>query len=156
MEPQSGGTIASGNVGKSPMDSVSDFSGLASDSRDVKPGYLFAALSGTRANGAAFMSDAVRRGAVAVLARPEARADAEKLGVRFIADENPRLPLARLAAHFFAAQPKTVAAITGTNGKTSVAVFLSQIWALVGFKSASMGTIGVVTLTGEISLAHTT
>ncbi|HEY5338807.1 MAG TPA: UDP-N-acetylmuramoyl-L-alanyl-D-glutamate--2,6-diaminopimelate ligase [Rhizomicrobium sp.] len=156
MEPQSGSMVTAGKVGKSPMESVGEFSGLASDSREVKPGYLFAALSGTRANGAAFMSDAVRRGAVAVLARPEARADAEKLGVRFIADENPRLRLARLAANFFAAQPKTVAAITGTNGKTSVSVFLRQIWAREGFKSASMGTIGVVTPSGEISLAHTT
>jgi UDP-N-acetylmuramoyl-L-alanyl-D-glutamate--2,6-diaminopimelate ligase len=148
--------MAAGKVGKSPMDSVADFAGLASDSREVKPGYLFAALSGTRANGAAFMSDAVKRGAVAVLARPEARGDAEKLGVRFIADENPRLRLARLAAKFFAAQPKTVAAVTGTNGKTSVSVFLRQIWASLGYSAASMGTIGVVTPSGEISLAHTT
>src|SRR5665213_28897 len=156
MEPQSGGTIASGNVGKSPMDSVSDFSGLASDSRDVKPGYLFAALTGARANGAAFMSDAVKRGAVAVLARPESRGDAEALGVRFIPDENPRLRLARLAAKFFAAQPKIVAAITGTHGKTSVSVFLRQIWAHAGFAAASLGTIGVVTPAGSISLQHTT
>ena len=81
MEPQSETKVVPGKVGKSPMDSVAEFSGLASDSREVKPGYLFAALSGTRANGAAFMSDAVKRGAVAVLARPEARSDAEKLGV---------------------------------------------------------------------------
>jgi UDP-N-acetylmuramoyl-L-alanyl-D-glutamate--2,6-diaminopimelate ligase len=148
--------MTAGKMGKSPMDSVGDFAGLASDSREVKPGYLFAALSGTRANGAAFMSDAVKRGAVAVLARPEARSDAEKLGVRFIADENPRLRLARLAAKFFAAQPKTIAAVTGTNGKTSVSVFLRQIWATLGYSAASMGTIGVVTPSGEISLAHTT
>ncbi|HUB85421.1 MAG TPA: UDP-N-acetylmuramoyl-L-alanyl-D-glutamate--2,6-diaminopimelate ligase [Rhizomicrobium sp.] len=156
MEPQSPSRMTAGKVGKSPMDSVADFAGIASDSREVKPGYLFAALSGTRANGAAFMSDAVKRGAVAVLARPEARADAERLGVRFIADENPRLRLARLAAKFFAAQPKTVAAVTGTNGKTSVSVFLRQIWASLGCSAASMGTIGVVTPSGEISLAHTT
>jgi UDP-N-acetylmuramoyl-L-alanyl-D-glutamate--2,6-diaminopimelate ligase len=138
------------------MESATEFSGLASDSREVKPGYLFAALSGTRANGAAFMSDAVKRGAVAVLATPEVRSDAEKLGVQFIADENPRLRLARLASKFFAAQPKTVAAVTGTNGKTSVSVFLRQIWATLGYPSASMGTIGVVTPKGEIPLAHTT
>ena len=156
MEPQSGRMVDAGKVGKSPMESVGEFAGLASDSREVKPGYLFAALSGSRANGAAFMSDAVRRGAVAVLARPEARSTAEGLGVRFIADENPRLRLARLAAKFFALQPKTVAAVTGTNGKTSVSVFLRQIWAREGFKAASMGTIGVVTPTGEIALAHTT
>jgi len=156
MEPQSGTRVVPGKVGKSPMESVAEFAGLASDSREVKPGYLFAALSGTRANGAAFMSDAVKRGAVAVLARPEARGDAEKLGVRFIADENPRLRLARLAAKFFAAQPKTVAAVTGTNGKTSVSVFLRQIWTALGYPAASMGTIGVVTPKGEIALAHTT
>ena len=156
MEPQSGTRVAPGKVGKSPMESVAEFSGLASDSREVKPGYLFAAMSGTRANGAALMSDAVKRGAVAVLARPEARGDAEKLGVRFIADDNPRLRLARLAAKFFAAQPKTVAAVTGTNGKTSVSVFLRQIWAALGYQAASMGTIGVVTPKGEIALAHTT
>ena len=156
MEPQSGTRVVPGKVGKSPMESVAEFAGLASDSREVKPGYLFAALSGTRANGAAFMSDAVKRGAVAVLARPEARGDAEKLGVRFIADENPRLRLARLASRFFAAQPKTVAAVTGTNGKTSVSVFLRQIWAALGYSAASMGTIGVVTPKGEIALAHTT
>jgi UDP-N-acetylmuramoyl-L-alanyl-D-glutamate--2,6-diaminopimelate ligase len=156
MEPQSQSMVTAGKVGKSPMESVADFTGLASDSREVKPGYLFAALSGSRANGVAFMSDAVKRGAVAVLARPEARSDAEKLGVRFIADENPRLRLARLAAKFFGAQPKTVAAVTGTNGKTSVSVFLRQIWTALGYSAASMGTIGVVTPSGEISLAHTT
>jgi UDP-N-acetylmuramoyl-L-alanyl-D-glutamate--2,6-diaminopimelate ligase len=138
------------------MESVSDFSGLASDSRDVKPGYLFAALSGSRANGAAFMSDAVKRGAVAVLARPEARGDAEALGVRFIPDENPRLRLARLAAKFFGIQPKTVAAVTGTNGKTSVSVFLRQIWERQAFQAASMGTIGLMTPSGKIDLQHTT
>jgi UDP-N-acetylmuramoyl-L-alanyl-D-glutamate--2,6-diaminopimelate ligase len=138
------------------MESVAEFAGLASDSREVKPGYLFAALSGTRANGAAFMSDAVKRGAIAVLSTPEARGDAEKLGVQFIGDKNPRLRLARLAAKFFAAQPKTVAAVTGTNGKTSVSVFLRQIWAALGYQAASMGTIGVVTPNGEIPLAHTT
>ncbi|HTQ14339.1 MAG TPA: UDP-N-acetylmuramoyl-L-alanyl-D-glutamate--2,6-diaminopimelate ligase [Rhizomicrobium sp.] len=133
-----------------------DFSGLASDSRAVRPGYLFAALPGAKANGAAYIADAVKRGAVAVLGRPDARADAEKLGVRFIADENPRARLARFAAAFYGAQPRIVAAVTGTNGKTSVAVFLRQIWRQLGHDAASMGTIGVVTKAGEIALRHTT
>ncbi len=80
MEPQSGATMVAGKVGKSPVDFVREFSGLASDSREVKPGYLFAAVSGAKANGAAFISDAVKRGAEAVQAAPEARADVEKLG----------------------------------------------------------------------------
>ena len=156
MEPQSGARVAAGKVAKSAMEREREFSGLASDSREVKPGYLFAALSGRNANGAAFIADAVKRGAVAVLSRPEARADVEKLGVRFIADENPRLRLARFASAHFGAQPQTVAAITGTNGKTSVAVFLREIWTALGHKSASMGTIGVIAPSGETALRQTT
>jgi UDP-N-acetylmuramoyl-L-alanyl-D-glutamate--2,6-diaminopimelate ligase len=138
------------------MVSVREFTGLASDSRDVKPGYLFAALTGHRDNGVAYISDAVKRGAAAVLARPEARGEAEKLGVRFIADENPRLRLARVASAWYGAQPATVAAVTGTNGKTSVSVFLREIWEQLGHKAASMGTIGVISPSGEIVLHHTT
>jgi len=156
MEPQSGARVDMGNVGENKMKPEFEFAGLACDSREVKPGYLFAALPGSHANGAAFISDAVSRGAVAVLARPEARAEAEKLGVRFIADENPRARLAHFAAAFFGAQPSVVAAVTGTNGKTSVAVFLRQIWQSLGRKAASMGTIGVVAPSGEIALKHTT
>ncbi|HEY1630111.1 MAG TPA: UDP-N-acetylmuramoyl-L-alanyl-D-glutamate--2,6-diaminopimelate ligase [Rhizomicrobium sp.] len=135
---------------------VLGFRGLASDSRKVEPGYLFAALPGAKADGARFIADAVKRGAVAVLGRDDARGDAEKLGVRFIADENPRARLAKFAAAFYGAQPKTVAAVTGTNGKTSVAVFLRQIWERLGRDAASLGTIGVVTKRGEIALNHTT
>jgi UDP-N-acetylmuramoyl-L-alanyl-D-glutamate--2,6-diaminopimelate ligase len=156
METHSGASIGSGKVGKAPMVSVRDFSGLASDSRAVKPGFLFAALPGAKADGARYIADAVRRGAVAVLGRADARGDAEKLGVRFIADENPRARLAQFAAAFYGAQPKVVAAVTGTNGKTSVAVFLRQIWDTLGRNAASLGTIGVVTRHGEMALSHTT
>jgi UDP-N-acetylmuramoyl-L-alanyl-D-glutamate--2,6-diaminopimelate ligase len=138
------------------MHSVTDFSGLASDSRDVKPGYLFAALPGTKADGSAFIADAVQRGAKAVLAVPSAAETAKKLGVQFIPDENPRRRLAKFAAAWFGAQPKTVAAVTGTKGKTSIAVFIREIWTALGYPAASLGTIGVVTPKGEIPLKHTT
>ena len=59
MGPHSGANITAGKVGKSPMEAVTKFAGLASDSREVKPGYLFAALPGTKANGADFVKDAV-------------------------------------------------------------------------------------------------
>jgi UDP-N-acetylmuramoyl-L-alanyl-D-glutamate--2,6-diaminopimelate ligase len=156
MGPYSGAILTVGKVGSRPMDMMTGILGLASDSREVKPGYLFAALPGTRADGAAFLGDAVKRGAIAVLGQPAIKAQADALGVRFVADENPRARLARMAAAFFGAQPKTIAAVTGTNGKTSVSVFLRQIWERAGFKSASMGTIGVVTKDGARSLAHTT
>ncbi|MFL5237290.1 MAG: UDP-N-acetylmuramoyl-L-alanyl-D-glutamate--2,6-diaminopimelate ligase [Rhizomicrobium sp.] len=145
-----------GNVDLNRMTAPIDFEGLASDSRQVKPGYLFAALPGIRADGGQFIEDAVARGAVAVLGRPELARTVRSLGVEFLADENPRLRLAQMAAQLYGAQPSTIAAITGTNGKTSVSVFLRQIWAHAGLPAASLGTIGLVTPTGDTSLQHTT
>jgi UDP-N-acetylmuramoyl-L-alanyl-D-glutamate--2,6-diaminopimelate ligase len=115
---------------------------------------LFAALPGTKANGMAFVNEALRRGAAAVLAGPDAGGSA--LSVPLLQASDPRHALALLAARFYGAQPKTVAAVTGTNGKTSVASFLRQIWAANGFDAASLGTIGIVTERGETPLAHTT
>jgi len=133
-----------------------EFSGLAADSRQVEPGFLFAALKGAKTDGGRFIEEAVRRGAVAVLGAPELAPQVRKLGVRFIADTNPRLRLARMAAELYGAQPKYVAAVTGTNGKTSVAHFLRQIWSSQGRKAASIGTLGVYSPTGHVQLAHTT
>jgi UDP-N-acetylmuramoyl-L-alanyl-D-glutamate--2,6-diaminopimelate ligase len=115
---------------------------------------LFAALPGTKADGMAFVNEALRRGAAAILAGPGA--DGSVIPVPLLRATEPRRALALLAARFYAAQPKTVAAITGTNGKTSVASFLRQIWAANGFDAASLGTIGIVTGRGETPLAHTT
>ncbi len=130
--------------------------GLASDSRKVKPGYLFAALAGSKTDGARFVKDAVSRGAVAVLGAPALEPDVVALGVRFIADENPRLGLARYAAAFYAAQPDVVAAVTGTKGKSSIVAFLREIWTALGDAAASLGTVGVVGPKGEMPLGHTT
>jgi UDP-N-acetylmuramoyl-L-alanyl-D-glutamate--2,6-diaminopimelate ligase len=138
------------------MVAVKDFTGLTSDSRKVKPGYLFAALAGSKADGARFIADAVARGATAVLARPEVASQVTSSGVAFIADENPRAGLARYAAAFFGAQPETVAAVTGTKGKSSVVAFLREIWTALGKPAASLGTVGVVGPKGEEPLSHTT
>ena len=115
---------------------------------------LFVALSGTKADGMAFAGEAVARGAAAILAEDNAKADA--LSVPVLRSSEPRQALAHLAARFYAAQPETVAAVTGTNGKTSVAAFLRQIWTAIGFEAASLGTVGIVTNKGETVLAHTT
>ena len=130
--------------------------GLTSDSRKVKPGYLFAALSGTKTDGARFVKDAVARGAVAVLGAPALADDVAELGVRFIADENPREGLAHLASLFFSGQPEIVAAVTGTKGKSSIVAFLREIWTALGKPAASLGTVGVVGPKGEMPLSHTT
>jgi len=130
--------------------------GLASDSRKVKPGYLFAALAGTKTDGARFVKDAVARGAVAVMGAPALTDEVAALGVQFIPEENPRAALARYAALFFAAQPEIVAAVTGTKGKSSIVAFLREIWTALGKPAASLGTVGVVGPKGEIPLSHTT
>ncbi len=83
MEPHSETMVAKGKAGSQKMEAVKNFTGLASDSREVKQGYLFAALPGTKANGAEFMADAVKRGAVAILARPDARKPRQGIGRAF-------------------------------------------------------------------------
>jgi UDP-N-acetylmuramoyl-L-alanyl-D-glutamate--2,6-diaminopimelate ligase len=118
--------------------------GLTCDSRRVEPGFLFAALPGTRADGRAFIPDAVTRGAAAVLAPPGTDIDRWGRRVALIAVENPRRQYALMAARFFGAQPKTIAAVTGTNGKTSIVAFLRQIWTHLGRRAASLGTLGLV------------
>lgn len=117
--------------------------GLTADSRQVRPGYLFAAIPGTVADGADFISDAVSKGAIAVLAPPGL--DANTLGpdVTLVTDANPRRRLARMAAAFHAPQPDTMVAVTGTNGKSSVAGFTRQIWDATGLRAASVGTLGI-------------
>lgn len=156
MEPHSETRIATCISDLRPKERRMTFAGLASDSREVRPGWLFAALPGARNDGGAFIAEAVRRGAVAVLGDPRLRTQAEALGVRFIADANPRRRLAIIAAEHFGAQPDIVAAVTGTNGKTSVSVFLRQIWERLGYRTASMGTIGLVDSQGTMPLHHTT
>ena len=116
---------------------------LTADSRSVRPGALFAALSGTRTDGAGFISDAIARGAAAVLLRSGADATLPE-GVARLQAPEPRQAFARLAARFWGPQPGTVVAVTGTSGKTSVAEFARQIFHALGHRAASLGTLGVV------------
>ena len=121
-----------------------EIAGLTADSREVQPGWLFAALRGSRADGNRFVSDAVARGAAAVLVQdgtqPQANAH-----VPVLVSVEPRRALALMAAQFYGAQPQTTIAVTGTSGKTSVAEFGRQIFATLGHKAASLGTIGLIT-----------
>jgi len=124
-----------------------EISGLTADSRKVAAGYLFAALPGSRADGRDFIPQAIEQGAAAVLAPegtvlPAPKAPGAKQ-VALVTDPNPRRRLALLAARFYGRQPATVAAVTGTNGKTSVASFTRQIWHALGHESASLGTLGL-------------
>ncbi len=128
--------------------------GLTADSRHVRDNYLFAAIRGTAMDGTKFISDAKAKGAVAVLADPDAHALAE--GLAFVPDPNPRARLARMAALFYGAQPDCVVAVTGTNGKTSVADFVRQIFTSLGEDAASLGTLGLIAPGVARDLGHTT
>ncbi len=122
---------------------VKSLKGLTQDSRAVKKGYLFAALPGNKYDGRAYIADAVRNGAVAVLAPEGTQWPAGIPEAAFITDKNPRRKLALMAAEFYGKQPDYIAAVTGTNGKTSTVHFTKQLWKLNGIKAASIGTLGV-------------
>jgi UDP-N-acetylmuramoyl-L-alanyl-D-glutamate--2,6-diaminopimelate ligase len=128
---------------------------ITPDSRAASPGALFAALAGTKTDGATYIAMAAEKGATAVLAAPHARS-AIPDGVAAILDTNPRSRLAQMAARFYGPAPKTAVAVTGTNGKTSVANFVRQIWAYAGRDAASLGTVGAITARGTLPLQHTT
>ncbi|MEP4380318.1 MAG: UDP-N-acetylmuramoyl-L-alanyl-D-glutamate--2,6-diaminopimelate ligase [Alphaproteobacteria bacterium] len=129
-----------------------EISGLTADSRQVRPGYLFAALPSASVNsgtdGRDFIDDAVARGAVAILAPDGTRIDDLSTDTPddtpyLITDENPRWRLSQFAARFYEHQPRHIVGVTGTNGKSSVAGFTRQIWALLGHPSGAIGTLGV-------------
>ncbi len=133
--------------------------GLAVDSRDVQEGALFAALPGSRVHGAEFVGYALRMGAKAVLTDAEgaqlATAELAKFDVALVVTEDPRGALAMAAALWFGAQPDVMVAVTGTNGKTSVASFTRQIWMAMGLSAVNLGTTGVEGA-WEYPLKHTT
>ena len=132
-----------------------DVRGISADSRTVKPGDLFVAVTGSKDDGLRFVPPAVAGGAVAVMAErvpPQPLPD----GVAFIKVGDVRRSLALAAARFFRAQPETVAAVTGTSGKTSVAAFVRQLWAATGERAASIGTIGLVSPRREVYGSLTT
>jgi len=118
--------------------------GLTADSRRVEPGYLFAALpsatEGSGTDGRNYIPDALARGAAAVLAPAGTVLESD---TPLLTDDNPRRQLALLAARFYQRQPKTIVAVTGTNGKSSVVGFTRQIWAHLGHSAASIGTLGI-------------
>jgi UDP-N-acetylmuramoyl-L-alanyl-D-glutamate--2,6-diaminopimelate ligase len=130
----------------------SQVTGFAIDHRKVAPGTVFGAFPGGRFNGEDFVAEAVRAGAVAVVARPEAKVD----GAVHIAAAEPRRAFARLAAQFFAPFPGTMVAVTGTNGKTSTVELVRQLWRMAGHPSASIGTLGVTTADEQVTTGLTT
>ena len=136
-----------------------DITGLAVDSREVKDGFLFAAMPGTRVHGGEFIQYALRMGASTVLTDAEgariAKAELDASDAALVIAEDPRQALASSAALWFGAQPETMVAMTGTNGKTSVATFTRQIWQLLELEAVNLGTTGVEGA-WSAPLSHTT
>ncbi|MCW5647838.1 MAG: UDP-N-acetylmuramoyl-L-alanyl-D-glutamate--2,6-diaminopimelate ligase, partial [Sphingopyxis sp.] len=126
--------------------------GLAIDHRKVAPGTVFGAFVGEKFNGEDFIPAAVEAGAIAVVARPEARVE----GAVHIAEANPRRAFAHIAARFFHRFPATCVAVTGTNGKTSTVEMTRQLWRMAGFNAASIGTLGITTSVDSASTGLTT
>jgi len=120
-----------------------NIAGLTCDSRKVRPGFLFAALPGANSDGRAFIPQALQSGAGAVLAASGTSLP-QTATARLIEDDNPRRRFALMAAAFYGAQPAVMVAVTGTNGKTSTADFARQIWTGLGYKAASIGTLGII------------
>src|SRR6185437_15550823 len=129
-----------------------EVTGFAIDHRKVAKGSVFGAFRGAVFNGEDFIGQAVDRGAVAVIARPEAEVER----VPLLSDPYPRRLFAGLAARFYAPYPETVVAVTGTNGKTSTVEMTRQIWRLSGHRSASIGTLGVTTSDDQVKTGLTT
>jgi len=126
--------------------------GFAIDNRKVAPGTVFGAFQGAVFNGEDFIPAAIAAGAIAVVARPEAKVE----GAEHIADPNPRRAFAQLAAQFFTPVPETIVAVTGTNGKTSIVEMTRQLWRMMGHRAASIGTLGVTTSDESVSTGLTT
>ncbi len=132
-------------MGQLRLNTSVDIKGIASDSRLVKDGFLFVALSGTKANGADFITDAVSKGAIAVLVEQGTSVPQIVLDKQCVVleSQNPRADLSSIAANFYPRMPEKIFAVTGTNGKTSTVWFASQLLDMQGKKSASLGTIGL-------------
>ncbi len=118
--------------------------GVTADSRQVRPGSLFVAVSGNTADGASFIADAVARGAAAVLARDDVEWPDGVLERPFLHCPEPRRTLALMAASHAGTAPEKIVAVTGTNGKTSTVDFVRQLWQLAGLRAASVGTLGLM------------
>ena len=143
------GQLVSGLEGAAAEQTVT---GFAIDHRKIAPGTVFGAFQGAAFNGEDFVDDAISAGAVAIVARPEAKVS----GALHIADDVPRRAFANLAAKFFRPFPQTIAAVTGTNGKTSTAELTRQLWRMAGHNAASIGTLGITTASDQAKTGLTT
>ncbi len=135
--------IENNNMKFNPILDNIKITGISADSRQVKSGYLFAAIDGVKSNGEDYITQAIDNGAIAILASKKIKQDIIGDDITLLIDQNPRRKLAKIAANFYGQQPDNIVAITGTNGKTSIAEFTRQLWQGLDIPSASIGTLGI-------------
>jgi len=134
---ESGDTSPPGQPQKVIVESVT------SDSRRVTPGALFCAIPGTITDGRRFIGQAAEKGATAILAPTGTEWPALNDNIARLEADEPRRVLALAAAALYGQQPEHMAAVTGTSGKTSTALFTQQLLQQFGHKTASLGTLGL-------------
>ncbi|MFN8911722.1 MAG: Mur ligase family protein, partial [Alphaproteobacteria bacterium] len=122
---------------------ISKYIGISTDSRDIKEGYIYAAIKGSHFNGEDFIEESVSQGANLVLINHDSTYD-KPCPTPILKVENIRLAVSYLASLLYPKQPSNIVAITGTNGKTSNAYFYNQFAELLGYKSACIGTLGLI------------
>ncbi|APG62976.1 UDP-N-acetylmuramoyl-L-alanyl-D-glutamate--2,6-diaminopimelate ligase [Sphingorhabdus lutea] len=127
-------------------------SGFAIDNRKIAKDNIFGAFRGAKFNGEDFIADAIGAGAIAIVAHPDAKVE----GALHIKSDEPRRTFALLAALYFKPFPPMVAAVTGTNGKTSNVELTRQLWRMLGFHAASIGTLGITTADEQVKTGLTT
>lgn len=132
-----------------------EVAGLSSDSRKIAPGYIFAALRGTKADGSHYVAAAKANGAIAILADEDAVFGPDP-GLPVLRAVDARRALAFAAARFYPRAPEILVAVTGTNGKSSTVDYFRQIVSRLGFRAASLGTLGAIGPEGVVDLGHTT
>ena len=115
--------------------------GLAVNSKDVKKGYIFFAIKGNKSNGENYIQEAIKKGATVIICSDNCKfTSSEVIVVRL---KKIRNYLSEVASKFYKLKPKNIIAITGTNGKTSVADYFNQILNINKISSASIGTLGI-------------
>ncbi len=131
------------------------FEDIKFNSKDCKPNDIFFAISGNNVNGNKYINDAINNGAKIIVSNLKFQGFNEKK-VLFLHNNNPRKLLSYISSQFYKLKPNNIIAVTGTNGKTSVANFYQQILALNNKKVASIGTLGVLSQKFNLKTNNTT
>ncbi len=116
-------------------------SGISSNSKDVKKNYIFFAIKGKKLNGEKFIENAITKGASVIICSKHC--NFKDKNIQIIKTKNIRHLLSEIASRFYKLKPKNIIAVTGTNGKTSVADIFYQILRINKLPAATIGTLGI-------------